>query len=131
MIQRSVRLMWRGAILAFLVYLLFIVQLGEHSTFGHLMRVIKTDEAQELGHEVSLATKRLAQEIGDQVKSANARSDGEVVGAGVIPEGVQDAVEEELGEMTQDIKHDVARERVGDALAEGDVFELVGGEPTP
>ena len=48
--------MWRGAILAFLVYVLFFVQLGERSAFGHMMRVIKTDEAQELGHEVGLAT---------------------------------------------------------------------------
>jgi hypothetical protein len=124
--------MWRGAILAFLVYLLFIVRLGDHSTFGHLMRVIKTDEAQELGHEVTLATQRLAQEIGDQVKSANARPDLEAAAAEVkIPEGVQEAVEEELGEMTAEIKHDAAREMVGEAFAEGDVFEVAGGEPIP
>ena len=62
MIQRSIRLMWRGAVvLAFLVYVALLRPLGERSAFGHLMRVVKTDEAQELGREVSVATQRIAQ----------------------------------------------------------------------
>ena len=48
MIRRTIRLMWRGAILAFLVYVLFFVQLGERSAFEHLMRVVNTDEAQDM-----------------------------------------------------------------------------------
>ena len=60
MIRRSIRLVWTGVVLAFLAYVLFFVQLGERSAFGHLMRVIKTDEAQELGREVSAATERIA-----------------------------------------------------------------------
>ena len=65
MIRRSIRLVWSGAVLAFVAYLLFFVQLGERSAFGHLMRVINTDEAQELGREVSAATERMAKRIGD------------------------------------------------------------------
>jgi hypothetical protein len=107
MIQRSIRLMWRGAILAFLVYLLFIVQLGERSAFGHLMRVMKTDEAQELGHEVSIATRRIAEQIGDQVKASNATEEIETAAA-KVPEAVQDELEE----------------MVGEAYAQQDPFEL-------
>jgi len=94
MIQRSIRLMWRGAILAFLVYLLFIVQLGERSAFGHFMRVIKTDEAQELGHEVSAATQRIAEQIGDQVKAANATEEIETAATEMVPEAVQERLDE-------------------------------------
>jgi hypothetical protein len=104
--------MWRGAILAFLVYLLFIVQLGERSAFGHLVRVIQTEEAQELGHEVSVATRRLAEQIGDQVEAANAAPDMEAVAA-QVPEVLQD-----------DLEHMVADVR-------DEAFELPGDEPTP
>ena len=96
MIHRSIRLMWRGAVLAFLVYVLFFVQLGERSAFGHLMRVIKTDEARELGHEVSVATQRIAQQIGDQVKDAN-RPPTVDAGASEVPELVQDQLEDVVG----------------------------------
>lgn len=98
MIQRSIRLMWRGAVLAFLVYVLFFVQLGERSAFGHLMRVIKTDEARELGHEVSVATQRIAQQIGNQVKDAN-RPPAVDAGASEVPELVQDQLEDVVGHV--------------------------------
>ena len=70
MIRRVIHMLWSGAILAFLAYLLFFVQLGERTAFGHLMRVMKTDEARELGREVGKATGRLADEIGSQVQEA-------------------------------------------------------------
>ena len=110
MIQRSIRLMWRGAILAFLVYVLFFVQLGEHTPFGHLMRVIKTEEAQELGREVSAATQRIAEEIGTQVHDA---TQPPVVDAGAsqVPEAVSDQLQGVVG-------HTYARERRVDAARE-------------
>ena len=42
MIRRTIRLVWTGAVLAFLAYVLFFVQLGERTAFEHLMRVINT-----------------------------------------------------------------------------------------
>jgi hypothetical protein len=103
MIQRSIRLMWRGAILAFLVYVLFFVQLGERSAFGHLMRVIQTDEAQELGREVSAATARIADEIGGQVHDAT-QPPAVDAGASQVPEVVSDQLQGVVG-------HTYARER--------------------
>jgi hypothetical protein len=34
------------------VYVLFIMQLGQRSFMGHVVRILKTPEAQELGDEV-------------------------------------------------------------------------------
>ena len=70
MIRRAIQFLWSCAVLAFLAYLLFFVQLGERTAFGHLMRVMKTEEARELGREVGKATGRLADEIGNQVQEA-------------------------------------------------------------
>jgi hypothetical protein len=108
MIQRSIRLMWRGAILAFLVYVLFFVQLGEHTPFGHLMRVVKTDEARELGREVTEATRRIADEIGGQVHEAT-KPPAVDAGASQVPESVSDQLQGVVG-------HAYAREqRIEDA----------------
>ena len=87
MIRRSIRLVWTGAVLAFLVYVLFFVRLGERSPFQHVMRIINTDEARELGREVGAATERLASKIGNQIDDANAPPE---VDAGVsqVPEAV-------------------------------------------
>jgi hypothetical protein len=103
MIQRSIRLMWRGAILAFLVYVFFFVQLGERSAFGHLMRVIKTEEAQELGREVSAATQRIANKIGDEVHDAT-KPPAVDAGASQVPEVVSDQLQGVVG-------HTYAREQ--------------------
>jgi len=102
MIRRSIRLVWTGAVLAFVAYLLFFVQLGERSAFGHLMRVINTDEAQELGREVSAATERIAKRIGDQVHDAT-EPPVEDAGASEVPEAVADSLEGVVG-------HSYARE---------------------
>lgn len=96
MIRRSIRLMWRGAILAFLTYVLFFVQLGDRSAFGHLMRVIETDEAQELGREVSAATERIAKHIGDQVHDAT-QPPADDAGASEVPEAVVDSLDGVVG----------------------------------
>jgi hypothetical protein len=87
MIRRSIRLMWRGAVLAFLIYALFFVQLGERSAFSHLMRVIQTEEAQELGRDLSAATDRITKQIGDQVHDVT-KPPAEDGGASQIPEAV-------------------------------------------
>jgi len=87
MIRRSVRLMWRGAVLAFLVYVLFFVQLGERSAFSHLMRVLQTEEAQELGRDLSAATDRITKQIGDQVHDVT-KPPAEDAGASQVPEAV-------------------------------------------
>lgn len=102
MIRRSIRLVWTGAVLAFLAYVLFFVQLGERSAFGHLMRVIKTDEAQELGREVGAATHRIAKKIGDQVHEATEPPEVDA-GASQVPEAVSDKLDGIVG-------HSYARE---------------------
>ena len=66
MIRRALRLVWSGAVLAFVAYVLFFVKLGDRTAFQHLMRVAGTDEAQELGREVGAATERITKKIGDQ-----------------------------------------------------------------
>jgi hypothetical protein len=76
-------------VLAFLAYVLFFVQLGERSAFGHIMRVINTDEAQELGREVGAATERIAKKIGDQVHEAT-QPPAVDAGASEVPETVVD-----------------------------------------
>ena len=102
MIRRSIRLVWTGAVLAFVAYVLFFVQLGERSAFGHLMRVIKTDEAQELGREVSAATERVAKRIGDQVHDAT-EPPAVDAGASEVPEALVDSLDSIVG-------HSYARE---------------------
>lgn len=87
MIRRSIRLVWTGAVLAFLAYVLFFVRLGERSAFGHLVRVINTDEAQELGREVSAATERIANQIGNEVHDAT-KPPAQDAGASEVPEVV-------------------------------------------
>ena len=105
------RLMWRGAILAFLVYVLFFVQLGERSAFQHLMRVADTQEAQELGREVSAATHRITNEIGGQVHDVT-KPPAHDAGASQVPETVQDQFQGVVG-------HTYAREeRIEDAREE-------------
>jgi len=87
MIRRSLRLVWTGAVLAFLMYMLFFVQLGERSAFQHLMRVIHTDEAQELGREVEAVTERITKKIGGQVHQAT-ELPAQDAGASQVPEAV-------------------------------------------
>jgi len=96
MIRRSIRLIWRGAILAFLVYLLFFVQLGERSAFQHLMRVADTEEAQELGREVSAATERITKEIGGQVHDVT-QPPVQDAGASQVPKVVSDQMQGIVG----------------------------------
>ena len=96
MIRRSIRLVWTGAVLAFLAYVLFFVQLGERSAFGPLMRVINTDEAQELGREVGAATERIAKHIGEQVHDAT-QPPAVDAGASQVPEAVSDSLEGIVG----------------------------------
>ncbi len=96
MIRRSIRLVWTGAVLAFVAYVLFFVQLGERSVFGHLMRVIKTEEAQELGREVSAATQRFAEQIGEQVEDAN-EPPAVDAGASQVPEAVVEGLDDIVG----------------------------------
>ncbi len=103
MIRRSIRLVWTGAVLAFLAYVLFFVQLGERSAFGHLMRVIKTEEAQELGREVGAATERIAKRIGEQVHDAT-QPPAVDAGTSKVPETVSDGLEGIVG-------HSYAREQ--------------------
>jgi len=103
MIRRSIRLVWTGAVLAFLAYVLFFVQLGDRSAFGHIMRVIRTDEAQELSREVGAATQRIAKQIGDQVHEAT-QPPAVDAGASEVPEAVVDSLEPITG-------HSYAREQ--------------------
>ncbi len=90
------RLIWRGAVLAFLVYLLFFVQLGERSAFQHLMRVMDTEEAQELGREVSAATARITKEIGSQVHDVTQPPAGDA-GVSQVPEAVSNQLQGIVG----------------------------------
>jgi hypothetical protein len=110
MIRRSIRLVWTGAVLAFLAYLLFFVELGERSAFGHLMRVINTDEAQELGREVSAATERMAKRIGDEVHDATLPPAVDA-GGSEVPEVVADSLDSIVG-------HSYAREERIEAARE-------------
>jgi hypothetical protein len=89
MIRRSLRLMWTGAVLAFVAYILFFVHLGERTTFEHLMRVINTEEAKELGRDLSAATARLSKQIGDQVHDAT-KPPSQDAGTSQVPEVVSD-----------------------------------------
>jgi hypothetical protein len=108
MIKRSMRLMWRGAVLAFLIYVLFFVQLGERSAFQHLMRVADTDEAQELGREVSAATERISKEIGGQVHEVTQPPEHDA-GGSQVPETVSDQLQGIVGHAYD------REERIGEA----------------
>jgi hypothetical protein len=111
MIKRSMRLMWRGAVLAFLVYVLFFVQLGERSAFQHLMRVADTEEAQELGREVSAATERITQEISGQVHDVT-QPPAQDAGASQIPEAVSNHFQGVVGPVyDREQRIEAARER--------------------
>ncbi|MEM9729251.1 MAG: hypothetical protein AAF997_11740 [Myxococcota bacterium] len=70
MIRRTIRLLWRGAVVGFMAYAFFFARLGERTPFQHVMRIAATSEAQELGHEVGVATERITKHIGDQVFEA-------------------------------------------------------------
>ena len=96
MIRRSIRLIWTGAVLAFLVYVLFFVRLGERSPFQHVMRIINTDEARELGREVGAATGRLASKIGNQIHETNKPPEVDA-GASQVPEVVSDQLQGIVG----------------------------------
>ena len=110
MIKRSMRLMWRGAVLAFLVYVLFFVQLGERSAFQHLMRVADTDEAQELGREVNAATERITKEIGEQVHDVT-QPPAQDAGASQVPEVVSNQFQGVVGHAyDREERIEVARE---------------------
>ena len=109
MIKRSMRLMWRGAVLAFLVYVLFFVQLGERSAFQHLMRVADTDEAQELGREVNAATERITKEIGEQVHDVT-QPPAQDAGASQVPEVVSNQFQGVVGHAYREERIEAARE---------------------
>ena len=110
MIKRSMRLMWRGAVLAFLVYVFFFVQLGERSAFQHLMRVADTDEAQELGREVNAATERITKEIGEQVHDVT-QPPAQDAGASQVPEVVSNQFQGVVGHAyDREERIEVARE---------------------
>ncbi len=89
MIRRTIRLVWTGAVLAFLAYVLFFVRLGERTPFQHLMRVAGTEEAQELGREVGAATERISKKIGDQVHEATQPPEHDA-GTSQVPKSVSD-----------------------------------------
>lgn len=111
MIKRSMRLMWRGAVLAFLVFLLFFVQLGERSAFQHLMRVADTEEAQELGREVSAATERITKEISGQVHDVTQPPTRDA-GASQIPEAISKHFQGVVGHAyDREQRIEVAREQ--------------------
>jgi hypothetical protein len=85
-----------GAVLAFLAYVLFFVNLGERSPFEHLMRVINTNEAQELGREMSAATERITKEIGEQVHEVTKPPEQDA-GASQVPEAISDKLQGIVG----------------------------------
>jgi hypothetical protein len=111
MIKRSMRLLWRGAVLAFLIYVVFFVQLGERSAFQHLMRVADTEEAQELGREVSAATERISKEIGGQVHDVT-QPPAQDAGASQVPEVVSNQLQGVIGHAyDREQRIDTAREQ--------------------
>ena len=93
MIRRMLKLVWTGAVLAFLAYVLFFTRLGNRTPFQHLMRVAGTDEAKELGREVSAATERISKKIGDQVHEATKPPEADA-GASQVPAKVTEKVKE-------------------------------------
>ena len=89
MIRRTIRLLWRGAVIGFLTYAFFFTRLGDRTPFQHMMRVISTQEAQELGYEVGIATKKITKRIGAQVYDATQPPEVDA-GASQVPEKVAD-----------------------------------------
>ncbi len=100
MIRRTIRLLWRGAVIGFLTYALFFARLGDRTPFQHLMRVISTDEAQELGQEVGIATKKLTKHIGKQVYDVTQPPEVDA-GASQVPEKVADQLQGITGHSYQ------------------------------
>lgn len=94
MIRRTIRLLWRGAVVGFLAYAFFFARLGERTPFQHVMRIAATSEAQELGHEVGVATERITKHIGDQVFEATLPSEPEVAANTEVPSDVVGAIEQ-------------------------------------
>ncbi len=90
------RLVWTGAVLAFVAYVLFFVKLGERTPFQHLMRVAGTEEAKELGREVGVATERITKKIGDQVHEAT-KPPEEDAGTSQVPASVSDKFRDVVG----------------------------------
>lgn len=66
---RLLKLIWSIAVLGFVVYLLFFVELGDRTAFQHFMRIFETNEARELREEVGEASLRVRDKISGQVKS--------------------------------------------------------------
>ena len=93
MIRRMLKLIWTGAVLAFLAYVQFFTRLGDRTPFQHLIRVAGTDEAKELGREVGAATERISKKIGDQVHEATKPPEADA-GVSKIPAKVTDEVKE-------------------------------------
>ena len=65
---RLLKLLWSIAVIGFVVYLLFFVELGERTAFQHFARIFDTNEAQELREEVGEASRRVREKVGKQVK---------------------------------------------------------------
>lgn len=111
MIRRTIRLLWRGAVIGFLTYALFFARLGERTPFQHLMRVINTDEAQELGYEVGVATKKVTKRIGSQVYDVTQPPEVDA-GASQVPEKVADQLQPITGHSyRRDQNIEAAREQ--------------------
>lgn len=68
MMGRLFKLIWSLAVLGFVVYLLFFVNLGDRSAFQHAKRIFDTNEARELREEVGDASQRVRDKITKQVK---------------------------------------------------------------
>jgi hypothetical protein len=47
------------------LYVFFLVPLGERTLYQHVRRIAATDEAEDLGRELGEAGERLTEEIGD------------------------------------------------------------------
>lgn len=93
MIRRTIRLLWRGAVIGFLAYAFFFARLGERTPFQHVMRIAATSEAQELGHEVGVATQRISKRIGDQVFEATFEDEDGVAANTEPPSGPIDSLD--------------------------------------
>ena len=110
MIRRTIRLLWRGAVIGFLTYALFFARLGNRTPFQHLMRVIDTQEAQELGYEVGVATGKMTKHIGKQVYDATQLPEVDA-GASQVPEKVADQFQPITGHSYRREQHiEAARE---------------------
>jgi hypothetical protein len=68
MIGRAFKLLWTLAVIGFVVYLLFFVELGDRTLFQHFTRLFDTNEARELREEVGEASQRMRDKISKEVK---------------------------------------------------------------